>query len=629
MLNAIFGLSVVYDRQVDNDWSESANYGYFAGGEVPFSVNTIDRIDFFNETVSAPDNNLTQARGTLAGVSNSNYGYFAGGFNPSVSPPGVNTIDRIDFFNETVSAPDNNLTQARGFLAAVSNSNYGYFAGGFDPSVSPPRVNTIDRIDFSNETTSNPVDLENLTQARSSLAGVSNSNYGYFGGGEAPPSVNTIDRLDFSSETVSAPGNNLTQARYFLAAVSNSNYGYFAGGFGLTVSPSIVNTIDRIDFSNETISTPGNNLTDERLRLTAVSNSNYGYFAGGLAPPSVNTIDRLDFSNETVSAPGNNLPQARDSLAGVSGGKKINSRGPRRGADKDGKPIGSTYGYVAGGNDPASLAHNTIQRLDFSSETVSLPNNNLSKEKNHFASFSNSNYGYFGAGVDNTSPPPDRTNTIDRLDFSNETTSLPGNNLFKSRYTLNAVNNSNYGYFAGGLSDSPPPATVERLDFFNEVISLPGNNQQSFTSISKSISSSDYGYFFGNAPDRETQKLDFSNEVVSEPGLIVTARRAMTFSNSNYGYIAGGDNPVETNTIQRLDFSNDTVNLPGNNLPRKTDSAGSIFNINYSYIVGGSKQDPTITPSNIIDRFDFSDETVSAEVNNLIEKRNSTEGVSN
>jgi len=174
MLNAIFGLSVVYDRQVDNDWSESANYGYFAGGEAPFSVNT---------------------------------------------------IDRIDFFNETVSAPDNNLTQARGFLAAVSNSNYGYFAGGFDPSVSPPsRVNTIDRLDFSNETTSNPVDLENLTQARSSLAGVSNSNYGYFGGGIfTPPNtyLSTIDRLDFSNETTSNPPANLTQGRAVLAAVSN------------------------------------------------------------------------------------------------------------------------------------------------------------------------------------------------------------------------------------------------------------------------------------------------------------------------------------------------------------------------------------------------------------------------
>ena len=60
--------------------------------------------------------------------------------------------------------------------------------------------------------------------------------YGYFGGGLTTPPVTqtivcTIDRLDFSNETTSAPGNGITQRTYVLAAVSNSNYGYFGGGF--------------------------------------------------------------------------------------------------------------------------------------------------------------------------------------------------------------------------------------------------------------------------------------------------------------------------------------------------------------------------------------------------------------
>ena len=44
----------------------------------------------------------------------------------------------------------------------------------------------------------------------------------------------------------------------------------------------------------------------------------YGYFGGGLGPPQVATVDRIDFSSETFSAPGNNLPQARSGLAAVS-----------------------------------------------------------------------------------------------------------------------------------------------------------------------------------------------------------------------------------------------------------------------------------------------------------------------
>jgi hypothetical protein len=123
----IFGLrtnsSKIYDKQVDNTWPESANYGYFAGGAISARVCTIDRIDFSNETVSLPGPSLTQARNSLAAVSNSNYGYFVGGF----FPPYVNTIDRLDFSNETVSLPGPSLTQARSGLAAVSNSNYGYF----------------------------------------------------------------------------------------------------------------------------------------------------------------------------------------------------------------------------------------------------------------------------------------------------------------------------------------------------------------------------------------------------------------------------------------------------------------------------------------------------------------------
>ena len=147
------------------------------------------------------------------------------------------------------------------------------------------------------------------------------ATYGYFGGGN-PSIVDTVDRIDFSNETTSAPGNDLPQGREFLAAVSGGasqrikgsrTYGYFGGG-----GPPNVSTIDRIDFSNETTSAPGNNLPQARRQLAAVSNNSYGYFAGGFAPPEVCTIDRLDFSNETTSAPGNNLSQAREQLAAVS-----------------------------------------------------------------------------------------------------------------------------------------------------------------------------------------------------------------------------------------------------------------------------------------------------------------------
>ena len=113
----IFGLKKTYKKQILDQWPELAEYGYFAGGFAPTRVCTIERLDFSNETTSNPPTNLTQARTSLAAVSNSNYGYFGGGGTPG----NVCTIDRLDFSNETTSAPGNNLTQARQGLAAVSN----------------------------------------------------------------------------------------------------------------------------------------------------------------------------------------------------------------------------------------------------------------------------------------------------------------------------------------------------------------------------------------------------------------------------------------------------------------------------------------------------------------------------
>ena len=63
-----------------------------------------------------------------------------------------------------------------------------------------------------------------------------------------------------------------------------------------------LHTVDRLDFSNETISTPQEMVyLKQDLIAAAVSTSSYGYFGGGFTPPFTNKVDRLDFSNETIS----------------------------------------------------------------------------------------------------------------------------------------------------------------------------------------------------------------------------------------------------------------------------------------------------------------------------------------
>ena len=70
---AIFSLNEIRTEQIKNiandnfeSWPESATYGYFAGGldpaGSPIYVDTVDRIDFSNETTSLPGNDLPSGR---------------------------------------------------------------------------------------------------------------------------------------------------------------------------------------------------------------------------------------------------------------------------------------------------------------------------------------------------------------------------------------------------------------------------------------------------------------------------------------------------------------------------------------------------------------------------------------
>ena len=264
----------------------------------------------------------------------------------------------------------------------------------------------------------------------------------------------TVDRLDFSNETFSSPGNNLPEARISLATVSSGYYGYFGGGRDPSVSPNIVDKVDRIDFSNETFSSLTHDLTQARLGLAAVSSNSYGYFGGGQTSNGTEpTVDRLDFFNETTSAPGNNLPQERFLLAAVSS---------------------SSYGYFGGGRriNP-SFNSDRVERLDFSNETVSEPGENLTLVRYGLAAVSSSSYGYFGGGFN----AGDDLTRVDRLDFSNETTSDIGD-LPQARSGLAAVSSSSYGYFGGGETPSQNLNLdrVDRIDFSNDTLLLPGNN---------------------------------------------------------------------------------------------------------------------------------------------------------
>jgi len=202
------------------NWSQDSTHGWFGGGGVPAPVSTVDRIDFSN------DSSTTSVRGPLsiarlepAATGNSNYGWFGGGSSPSI----VSTVDRIDFSNDSSTASVRGaLSAGRYRLVATGNSNYGWFGGGrlITPSAA---FLTVDRIDFSNDSSTASV-RGPLSLARNSSAATGNSNYGWFGGGGN--TVSTVDRINFSNDSsIASVRGPLSSTRYGLAATSNTPIG--------------------------------------------------------------------------------------------------------------------------------------------------------------------------------------------------------------------------------------------------------------------------------------------------------------------------------------------------------------------------------------------------------------------
>ena len=82
-------------------------------------------------------------------------------------------------------------------------------------------------------------------------------------------------------------------------ATGNQDFGYFAGGGNAPV----VTTIDRVDYSNDTGTTPAKGPLDTGAwYIFATGNADFGYFGGGDQPSEISTVQRVDYSNDTATA---------------------------------------------------------------------------------------------------------------------------------------------------------------------------------------------------------------------------------------------------------------------------------------------------------------------------------------
>jgi hypothetical protein len=539
------------------------------------------------------------------------HGWFSGGSS-------VSTVDRIDFSNDTATANiRGSLSELRYLLSATGNSNYGWFGGGI--SLTPAFSSRVDRIDFANDSGTASVrgPLSHLETAYGGAA-TGNSNYGWFGGGGFSESTK-VDRIDFSNDSGTAlPKGQLTYSRGYLAATGNSNYGWFGGGqtyYQFSPGPFIYADVNRIDFSNDltTASIRGSLSAARGYKPAATGNSNYGWFGGGATPNAPRTaysiVDRIDFSNDSNAAsPRGPLSSAKYFLTATGN---------------------SNYGWFGGGPGTA-----TVDRIDFSNDSVTAsPRGPLSTTKNQLAATSGQarsssvrlqkagNYGWFGGGG------TPRVSRVDRIDFSNDSsTASPRGLLSSERYSLAATGNSNYGWFGGGSTSPARVSTVDRIDFANDsaTVSIRGPLIQGRQFLA-ATGNSNYGWFGGGQSaigDRNSpyysivDRINFSNDstTASVRGLLSLERYALAATgNSNYGWFCGGTTSDSKsspgiNTNDRIDFSNDSVSASprGALLITARQSFAATGNSNYGWFGGGTN--PILAT---VERMDFSNDLSS------------------
>jgi len=595
--------------------------GYFGGGEGNNDENlsSLDRVDYSNDTVTAVykgplsyslrDSSASSSRananpttidlGPTTSVG-TDFGYVGGG--DAGSGPKLSSIDRIDYSNDTAAAaPKGQLSASRYSIAATGNASFGYFAGGFHPGAS-----TVDRVDYSNDTaTAAPKGLLSTPGVPiQGVAATGNADFGYFAGGGVPQR-SRVDRIDYSNDTATAsPKGPLSLARGRLAGTGNQSFGYFGGGW----SPSDVTTVDRVDYSNDTGTTPTKGpLSQGRAFLGATGNASFGYFAGGESP-NRSTIDRIDYSSDTGTAPSKGPLSAVKRRMGATGN--------------------SSFGYFAGGA-PGPIS--TVDRVDYSNDTAQAsPKGPLSAARDYGAATSSrananpteisnithyaagtpatSHFGYFGGGT------PTGITIVNRVDYSNDTaTAITKGPLSQARKDLAATSSSTHGYFGGGQGSPGIISTVDRIDYLNDTATAAAKGPLGLVvAYIAATGNSDFGYFAGGTPSTRSTvyRIDYSSDTGTAPtkGPLSAARGYLSATgNQNFGYFAGGN--VQQTVVDRIDYSNDTATaVEKAPLSVAKSALSATGNSNFGYFGGGYSGGYISS----VDRIDYSNDTSTA-----------------
>ena len=230
-----------------------------------------------NNGILIPFGTLSIARAGIASAAAGNKILFAGGFTTcgTIGSPICNWFSRVDIYDmDTQTWSTAELSQARIHMGVATLGNKIFFAGGYINSDS--HTSRVDIYDAGTNTWS----VAELSEARINPAAVSLGNKIYFGGGcplDGGLQVTPSGRVDvYDATTNSWSTAELSEARTSLAGVSIGNKIFFAGGWGNNGFSKKVDSHIGVT-SQWSI----DSLSEARSGLVSATLNNKAFFAGG------------------------------------------------------------------------------------------------------------------------------------------------------------------------------------------------------------------------------------------------------------------------------------------------------------------------------------------------------------
>ena len=233
--------------------------GYTTGWAVLLDV---QKVTYATDATSVTSNALSGNWSDSCGMSNSpTAGYLSGAWTGAVNST---AIKKLTYSGETLSTISATLSQ-EGYSSAqnvVTKGVAGYHAGG-NPGGSSV-TDRIEKLTFSGETTSTLSAV--LATAVRGCGGMSNNAVAGYIFGSTAPATNTIQKLTFSTEAIATLGITLSTTRSEAGGFAQAGVaGYCMGDSGYTAC-------NKIDFSDDTISTLSSGLSTARYQYASLSN---------------------------------------------------------------------------------------------------------------------------------------------------------------------------------------------------------------------------------------------------------------------------------------------------------------------------------------------------------------------